>query len=191
MTGEVRTPGAYAYDDDMTIFTAISLAGGITAKGSNTRITITRLVNGQPAGNRREAGRYTQARRSGHRQAASPVRIVFLNPSGELGGAETALARDAGCRSARPARRGSSVSSPSAPGRCSIALLGSGFPAVPLDFPPSLARLGEWGRRGSIVDRVLLGVAGARAAFPALSYASTAAPRARHISIPTSSIPTD
>jgi len=47
VTGEVRTPGAYAYDDDMTIFTAISLAGGITAKGSNTRITITRLVSGR------------------------------------------------------------------------------------------------------------------------------------------------
>jgi len=47
VTGEVRTPGAYPYDDDMTIFTAISLAGGVTAKGSNTRITITRLVNGR------------------------------------------------------------------------------------------------------------------------------------------------
>jgi polysaccharide export outer membrane protein len=47
VTGEVRTPGAYAYDDEMTIFTAISLAGGVTAKGSNTRITITRLVNGR------------------------------------------------------------------------------------------------------------------------------------------------
>jgi len=47
VTGQVRNPGAYAYDDDMTIFTAISLAGGITEKGSNTRISITRLVNGQ------------------------------------------------------------------------------------------------------------------------------------------------
>jgi polysaccharide export outer membrane protein len=47
VTGQVRNPGAYAYDDDMTIFTAISLAGGITEKGSNTRITITRLVNGK------------------------------------------------------------------------------------------------------------------------------------------------
>jgi protein involved in polysaccharide export with SLBB domain len=43
----VRNPGAYAYDDNMTIFTAISLAGGITEKGSNTRISITRLVNGR------------------------------------------------------------------------------------------------------------------------------------------------
>jgi polysaccharide export outer membrane protein len=47
VTGEVRAPGAYPYDDDMTIFTAISLAGGVTAKGSNTRISITRLVNGR------------------------------------------------------------------------------------------------------------------------------------------------
>jgi polysaccharide export outer membrane protein len=47
VTGEVRTPGAYPHDDDMTIFTAISLAGGITSRGSNSRITITRLVNGQ------------------------------------------------------------------------------------------------------------------------------------------------
>jgi polysaccharide export outer membrane protein len=47
VTGQVRNPGAYAYDDNMTIFTAISLAGGITEKGSNTRISITRLVNGR------------------------------------------------------------------------------------------------------------------------------------------------
>ncbi len=47
VTGEVRSPGAYPYDDDMTIFTAISLAGGVTAKGSSTRISITRLVNGR------------------------------------------------------------------------------------------------------------------------------------------------
>jgi len=46
VTGQVRNPGAYAYDDEMTIFTAVSLAGGVTEKGSNTRITITRLVNG-------------------------------------------------------------------------------------------------------------------------------------------------
>lgn len=47
VTGMVRTGGAYAYDDEMTVFTAISLAGGITEKGSNSRISITRLVNGQ------------------------------------------------------------------------------------------------------------------------------------------------
>ena len=47
VTGQVRNPGAYAYDDDMTVFTAISMAGGITEKGSNSRVSITRLVNGR------------------------------------------------------------------------------------------------------------------------------------------------
>lgn len=47
VTGQVRNPGSYAYDDEMTIFTAISLAGGITEKGSNSRISITRLVDGR------------------------------------------------------------------------------------------------------------------------------------------------
>ena len=45
--GQVRNPGAYAHDDEMTVFIAISLAGGITEKGSNSRISITRFVNGQ------------------------------------------------------------------------------------------------------------------------------------------------
>jgi protein involved in polysaccharide export with SLBB domain len=31
----------------MTVFDAISLAGGVTEKGSNTRISIRRLVGGQ------------------------------------------------------------------------------------------------------------------------------------------------
>lgn len=45
--GQVRNPGAYAFDDDMTIFTAIAIAGGVTEKGSTTRISVRRLVNGQ------------------------------------------------------------------------------------------------------------------------------------------------
>jgi polysaccharide export outer membrane protein len=45
--GQVRNPGAYAFDDDMTVFTAIAMAGGVTEKGSNTRISVRRLVNGQ------------------------------------------------------------------------------------------------------------------------------------------------
>jgi protein involved in polysaccharide export with SLBB domain len=31
----------------MTVFDAISLAGGVTEKGSNTRLSIRRLINGQ------------------------------------------------------------------------------------------------------------------------------------------------
>jgi polysaccharide biosynthesis/export protein len=47
VTGQVRTPGGYPYDETMTVFEAISLAGGVTEKGSNTRISIRRLINGQ------------------------------------------------------------------------------------------------------------------------------------------------
>jgi polysaccharide export outer membrane protein len=45
--GQVRTPGAFPYDEQMTVFEAISLAGGATDKGSTTRISIRRLINGQ------------------------------------------------------------------------------------------------------------------------------------------------
>ncbi|HKY23464.1 MAG TPA: polysaccharide biosynthesis/export family protein [Vicinamibacterales bacterium] len=47
VTGQVRTGGAYRFEEGMTVFTAISLAGGVSEKGSNSRISITRLVNGQ------------------------------------------------------------------------------------------------------------------------------------------------
>ena len=72
VTGQVRNPGAYAYDDNMTIFTAISLAGGITEKGSNTRISITRLVNGQ----RREIdARQEDVLRPGDQVTVKPRRL--------------------------------------------------------------------------------------------------------------------
>ncbi len=44
--GQVRTPGPFTYDENMTVFEAISLAGGATEKGSTTRISIRRLING-------------------------------------------------------------------------------------------------------------------------------------------------
>jgi polysaccharide export outer membrane protein len=47
VNGNVRTPGAFPYDDGMTVFEAIASAGGITEKGSNSRISIKRLINGQ------------------------------------------------------------------------------------------------------------------------------------------------
>lgn len=43
VNGQVRTPGAYPYEENMTVFTAIALAGGITEKGSNTRISVVRI----------------------------------------------------------------------------------------------------------------------------------------------------
>jgi glycosyltransferase involved in cell wall biosynthesis len=96
------------------------------------------------------------------------VKIVFLSPSGELGGAETALLDIlAALRDARPdwtltmlaASRGPLVTKAAAYADTA---------AVP--FPAALARLGEWGARGSIVTRLRLGAGLLAAAAPAIIY---------------------
>ena len=99
------------------------------------------------------------------------MRVVFLNPSGELGGAETALLElMAALREARPAWTLSLTAS--APGPLVDRAARLGIQSNALTFPPSLARLGEWGRRGSFAARALLGVAVCGAALPSLRYAS-------------------
>lgn len=52
VTGHVRSPGAYTYEPGMTVLQAISVAGGLSEKGSNRGIKIIRVVKGQ----RREIG---------------------------------------------------------------------------------------------------------------------------------------
>jgi polysaccharide export outer membrane protein len=47
VTGHVRSPGAYTYERGVTVLQAISLAGGLSEKGSNRGIRIVRVVNGQ------------------------------------------------------------------------------------------------------------------------------------------------
>ena len=96
------------------------------------------------------------------------MRIVFLNPTGEVGGAETALLDLlAALHSARPAWTLNLIASAEGPLIARAAALG--IDALPLQFPKSLARLGEWGRRGS---RLRLGRAVCVAAVPTISYAS-------------------
>jgi glycosyltransferase involved in cell wall biosynthesis len=98
------------------------------------------------------------------------VRIAFLNPSGALGGAEIALLEMlAGLREARPSWNLNVVAS--APGPLIERTSGLGIPSTSLTFPASLARLGEWGRRGSAIARVQLGIAAARALLPVFAYA--------------------
>ena len=46
VNGNVRTPGAFPFDDGMTVFEAIGLAGGITEKGSK-RVSVKRLIDGK------------------------------------------------------------------------------------------------------------------------------------------------
>ena len=47
MTGQIRNPGAYTYERGLTVLQAISLAGGLTDKGSNRRLKVIRTVNGK------------------------------------------------------------------------------------------------------------------------------------------------
>ena len=99
------------------------------------------------------------------------MRIAFLNPSGELGGAETALLDlVTATRAARPDWSFHLITSAEGP------LLGKAaalrIPTTPLTFPPSLARLGEWGRRRSAAGHVRLGAELGAAAMPTMRYAS-------------------
>jgi glycosyltransferase involved in cell wall biosynthesis len=97
------------------------------------------------------------------------LRIVFLNPSGELGGAETALLDTlAALRQARPAWALTLAASADGPLLTRATTLG--IPSLPLTFPPAVARLGEWGRRGSMMSRVRFGAAVSAAAVPLISY---------------------
>jgi len=47
MTGFIRNPGFYVLDPGMTIEQAIALAGGLTDRGSDRRLSIARLVDGK------------------------------------------------------------------------------------------------------------------------------------------------
>ncbi|MBI4519866.1 MAG: polysaccharide biosynthesis/export family protein [Gemmatimonadetes bacterium] len=47
VTGFVRNPGYYVLEPNMTVLQAISMAGGVTERGSNRRVRITRIVNNE------------------------------------------------------------------------------------------------------------------------------------------------
>lgn len=47
ITGQIKSPGAYTYERGLTVLQAISLAGGLTDKGSNRRIKVIRVANGK------------------------------------------------------------------------------------------------------------------------------------------------
>lgn len=47
ITGQIRSPGAYTYERGLTVLQAISLAGGLTEKGSDRRIKVIRTVKGK------------------------------------------------------------------------------------------------------------------------------------------------
>ena len=96
------------------------------------------------------------------------MRIVFLSPSGELGGAETALLDMlAAIREARPTWTLALIAASGGP---LVAKAAAHAQVVELPFPEALARLGEWGARGSVATRLRLGLGLLTASGPAVSY---------------------
>jgi polysaccharide biosynthesis/export protein len=47
VTGHVKSPGAYTHERGMTVLQAVSLAGGLSERGSNRGIKVIRVVKGQ------------------------------------------------------------------------------------------------------------------------------------------------
>jgi polysaccharide export outer membrane protein len=47
VVGLVRNPGSFAFEDNMTVLQALSLAGGVTERGSSRRVRITRVIEGK------------------------------------------------------------------------------------------------------------------------------------------------
>ena len=47
VSGEVKTPGGYPYEDGLTVLKAVTLAGGFTNKASPSRVKIKRLKDNQ------------------------------------------------------------------------------------------------------------------------------------------------
>jgi len=45
--GQVKNPGSYALQKDMTVLQALSLAGGLTDRGASGRLRVVRIVNGK------------------------------------------------------------------------------------------------------------------------------------------------
>jgi glycosyltransferase involved in cell wall biosynthesis len=97
------------------------------------------------------------------------VTLLFLNPTGQIGGAEAALLEIlAGLREHQPAWRLMLVVASDGPLVARARALGVDVTVLP--YPPSLARLGEWGRRKGFWSRIVLAANCARAALPTRAY---------------------
>ncbi|MEO5739882.1 MAG: glycosyl transferase family 1, partial [Vicinamibacterales bacterium] len=97
------------------------------------------------------------------------MRIVFLSPSGELGGAETALLDIlAAIREARPDWPLAMIAASGGPLLAKAAVYAD---ATAMPFPKALARLGEWGTRGSLASHLRLAARLLAASAPVAMYA--------------------
>jgi glycosyltransferase involved in cell wall biosynthesis len=99
------------------------------------------------------------------------VSILFLSPTGQIGGAEAALHELlAGLRDAHPSWSLNLVVASQGPLVDRVRALGVSVDVLP--FPPVLARLGDWGTGADLWSRFTLLVRCAAAIGPALMYLS-------------------
>lgn len=97
------------------------------------------------------------------------MRILFLNPSGQIGGAEAALLELlAGLRESQPSWSLRLLATSDGPLLARATALGVKTRLLP--FPPALARIGEWGLRDGCASHVALAVRCALAAWPTRRY---------------------
>ena len=97
------------------------------------------------------------------------MRILFLNPTGQMGGAEAALLELlAGVRELQPSWSLRLIIASDGPLAARATALGVRARVLP--FPPALAKIGEWGLRSGYRSRVVLAASCARAAWPTRGY---------------------
>jgi glycosyltransferase involved in cell wall biosynthesis len=97
------------------------------------------------------------------------VKVLFLNPTGRMGGAETALVEViGGLLQERPSWRLGLIAASDGPLVARVRALGVDVRVLP--FPSVVARLGEWSSRKSRWPRLTLAVRCVRAAWPAWRY---------------------
>ena len=107
------------------------------------------------------------------------MRLVFLSPSGELGGAEIALLDIlAVVHQARPDWTLAVIAGARGP---LLAKAAAYADASAMPFPAALARLGEWGARGSLASRIRLGAGLLAASAPAIGYTRRLRKRLRQL----------
>ena len=129
----------------------------------------------QQEGNRRQAGGHRAGRRHDRRAAAHAVRVLFLNPTAEMGGAENALLEViAGLRDARPSWSIGLIAGADGPLLERARELGADVRVLP--FPPALSRLGEEKLGGGWRARAAVGLRGLQACVRSASTSRNCAP---------------
>ena len=95
VVGQVRNTGPVTFEEGMTVFEAIAAAGGITEKGSNSRISIIRIEKGQRREIDAQSDRRVEAGRPGERANPAVCENCLPQPERRARGSGDCVARHA------------------------------------------------------------------------------------------------